>query len=35
MSVIKIIFIGIVVNFIVSHHSVRTDISMPVCNSDI
>ena len=32
MSVIKIIFVGVVVNFIVSR---RTDIGMPVCNGDI
>jgi len=35
MSVIEIIFVGVVVNFIVSHHSARTGISMPVCNGDI
>jgi len=35
MSVIEIIFVGVVVNFIVGHHSSRTDISMLVCNVDI
>jgi len=35
MSVVGIIFVGIVVNFIVGPHSSRTDIGMPVCNGNI
>jgi len=35
VCVLGIIFVGVVVKFVVDHHSARMDIGMPVCNGDI